>query len=70
VLAVAVLVAVLVAEGVAAAATAPGDSPISTSNANEATSHTAPIATVNPPSFWTAAQSMRRDRDMVFPAPR
>jgi hypothetical protein len=65
----AVLVTVELAEGVAAAATAPGDSPISTSNANEAANHTAPVATANPPSFCTAAHSMRRDRDMSVPIP-
>jgi hypothetical protein len=64
---VVVVLAVLVTEGVAAAATAPGASPISISNANEATNHTAPAATANPPSFCTAAQSMRRDRDMMVP---
>jgi hypothetical protein len=70
VVAAAVLAAVELAEGVAAAAaaTAPGDSPISTSNASEATNHIAPITTANPPSFGTAGQAMRRDRDKVFPA--
>ena len=66
--AAAVLAAAERAEGVAAAATAPGDSPISTSNASEATNHIAPITTANPPSFCTAGQAMRRDRDKVFPA--
>jgi hypothetical protein len=58
---VAVLTAVGVVAGVAAAATAPDDGPISTSNANEATKHAAPVATANSPSFCTVGQSMRRD---------
>jgi hypothetical protein len=57
----AVLAAVEVAAGVAAAATAPDDGPISTSNANEATSSAAPVTTASPPSFCTACQSTRRD---------
>jgi hypothetical protein len=58
---VAVLAAVEVVAGVAAAATTPDDGPISTSNANEATKHAAPVATANSPSLCTADQSMRRD---------
>lgn len=54
------MVAVEVVAGVAAAATAPDDEPISTSNANEATSHAAPVATANLPSFCATGQSMRR----------
>jgi hypothetical protein len=59
------------AEVVAAdAAMAPGDSPISTSNASAATKPIVPTTTANPPSFCTAAQSMLRDRDTVVPLPR
>jgi hypothetical protein len=57
----AVLVAVELVVGVAAAATAADAGPISTSNANEATNHAAPVTTANPPSFCTIGQSMRRD---------
>lgn len=63
------LAAVKLAEGVAAAATAPGDNPISTSNASEASNHIAPITTANPPSFCIVDQAIRRDRDKVFPRP-
>ncbi len=62
--------AVEFAEGVAATATAPGDSPISTSSASEATNHIAPITTANPPSFCTAVRAMRRDRDKASPPSR
>jgi hypothetical protein len=57
----AVLVAVELVVGAATAATAADDGPISTSNANEATKHAAPVTMANLPSFCTAGQSMRRD---------
>jgi hypothetical protein len=60
---VAVLVAAELVVGVAAAATAPDDGPISTSNANEATKHAVPITTANSPSFRITGQSMRGDLD-------
>lgn len=53
-------VAVALAAGVAAAATAPDDGPISTSNASEASKNAAPVATANLPSFCITAQSIRR----------
>ena len=52
--------AVELAMGVAAAATAPDDGPISTSDANAATNNAAPVTTANPPSFCTACRSMRQ----------
>jgi len=60
VVAATVLVAVVLGAGVAAAATAPDDGPISTSSANEATNHAAPSTAANLPSFCTTGQSMRR----------
>lgn len=55
------VVAVELAEGVAAAATAPDDGPISTSNASDTVSHAAPIMAANLPSFGTTVQAIRRD---------
>lgn len=55
------VVAVELVAGVATAATAPADGPISISIANEATSHAAPVTTANLPSFGTTGQSLRRD---------